>query len=120
MSTRSYVGAGPLSKFKGFYIHSNGYPDERIPQLSAWLLKNGFSQFVKTLNKTRGAGGSSFNNSLDPDSLLDNPYNDGSSELMQGEEEALDQDFTYIVSANKIDFYNFGKKLGTINWKMGH
>lgn len=116
MSTRSNIGVGPLEKFKGFYIHSDGYPDTKIPQLVAWLWKNGFSQFVKTVNNTRGSGGSGFDGSLDPDSLVDSPYDDGPSGHITGEA-ATDQEYAYIVMPNKIDVYSFGKKLGTVEWK---
>lgn len=113
MSTRCYIGTGPLSRFKGFYIHSDGYPDSKIPSLVAWLYKNGYSNFVKTNNKMRGAGGSSFDTSLDPNSLVAGEYSDGPDEHV-GPYEALDQEYTYVVFKNKIDVYNMGDKMGTV------
>jgi len=113
MSTRCYIGTGPLNKFKGFYIHHDGYPETKVPSLVAWLYKNSYSDFVKVVKKTRGAGGSSFDNSLDPNSLVDDPYNDGPDEHV-GPDEALDQEYTYVVFKNKIDVYNMGDKLGTV------
>lgn len=117
MSTRSYIGVGPLEKFKGFYIHSDGYPDAKIPSLVAWLWKNGFQQFVKAVDNTRGAGGSSFNSSLDPNSLVKPAYDDGPDEHVLGRKEAMDQEYTYVVMKDKIDVFNWGKHLGTVEWK---
>lgn len=118
MSTRSFVGVGPLEKFKGFYIHSDGNPSSKVPQLVAWLWKNGFQQFVQAVEDS-GSGGASFDGSLDPDNLLDGAYYDGPDDHVQGKEEALDQEFTYAVTSNKIEVYHYGEKLGTINWKNG-
>lgn len=118
MSTRSNIGVGPLEKFKGFYIHSDGYPDTKIPELVAWLWKNSFSQFVKTVNKTKGSGGPGFDGSLDPNSLVDSPFDDGPNEHITGRA-AIDQEYAYVVMSDKIDVYNWGKKLGTVEWKNG-
>lgn len=117
MSTRSFVGYGPLEKFKGFYIHSDGYPNAKIPQLVAWLWKNGYQQFVKAVDNIRGAGGTSFDSSLDPNSLVEPAYNDGPDEHVLGREEAMDQEYTYVVMKDKIDVYNWGKKLGAVKWR---
>lgn len=117
MSTRSYIGTGPLNKFRGFYIHSDGYPDAKVPTIVEWLRTYGFSQWVKVVKKTRGAGGSSFNAHLDQNSLVDSPYSDGPSEHI-GPEDALDQEYTYVVTRDKIDVYNYGDKIGSVNWNM--
>jgi hypothetical protein len=116
MSTRSFVGIGPLEKFKGIYIHSDGYPGSRIPQLVAWLWKNGFDQFVEAIENSV-SGGSSFDRSLDPDNLLDGAYDDTSLSHVQGKELALDQEYTYVVTSDKIEVYHYGQKMGVVNWK---
>lgn len=116
MSTRANIGVGPLSKFKGFYVH-DGTPDLTLPILSAWVIKNGFSNFVKVVDKTRGAGGSYLDDSLDPNSIVENPYDDGPEEHIRGRDEALGQEYTYIVNPDKIDIYNMGDKTGSIDLK---
>lgn len=116
MSTRCHIGTGPLEDFKGFYIHSDGYPDTKIPQLVAWLTKNGYSQFKEVINKSDGAGGSGFDGSLDPNSLVNSPYEEGRA-LIRGRQAALDQEYTYVVNNNDIDVYNWGKKLGSVDWQ---
>lgn len=119
MSTRSYIGVGPLEKFKGFYVHSDGYPDAKIPLLVAWLWKNGYQQFVRAVDNTRGAGGSSLDGSLDPNSLVEPAYDDGPDEHVLGREEAMDQEYTYVVMKDRIDVFNWGDYLGSVRWKNG-
>lgn len=112
MSTRAHLGYGPLDRFKGLYLNSGGGPQTIIPLLVAWLLKNGFDQFVSTIDKTRGGGGSYFDDSLNPNSLVDLPYNHGEHISRR---KALDQEYVYVVFPDKINVYNYEDKLGTVD-----
>src|SRR6056297_3190434 len=106
MSTRCNIGIGPLEEFIGLYIHSDGYPDVKIAELTAWLQKNGYPQFVKVIKNTYAIGGKSFDGSLNPNSIIDTLYNKGNKDgHVKGKSDALNQEFAYIVNKDIIDVY---------------